>query len=168
MTGKSKSSALGLLLTFGLIFALILGFHAVNRRLAAGAKEGSSQASNAQVIQYNRTVELEFMTTTVRENPFIFYPAKNALTVHPGQSTRAYFYVQNRTNQPQRFFTVASSAPSSLARYVVRLDDFSAKSITVPAGETLKLPVDVLIDDTLPAGAKLLTLNYSLFPGSNP
>lgn len=162
MSEHKKGSALSALVVFGLIFALIFGMHTVNRRLAK-EERGAGQAS--MVVQADRSVELDFMTTNMQASPLLFYPEKNTLMVHPGQAARAYFYLENSSDQPQTFFSVASSAPRRLAAYLVRLDDFSAKNITVPAGQTVKLAVDVLVDPKLPTAAKLLTLNYSWYPG---
>lgn len=159
---KNKRSVGGFAMVVALMLAAALALHSMYQRVTGiwGHTDlGSSQAS--ALVQSDRDVTVEFMTTSAKANPFIFYPAVNELSVHPGQVTRAYFYVENHSDQPQVFSGVAAVAPSNLARYLARVDDFSAKHITVPAGQTIKLPVDFFVDTKTPSGIKLLTLNYT-------
>lgn len=161
---KNAKHGLTLFLIVLIVFVFVLYFFLHHFALSV---MNNSAAPSANIIQYNRNVTVEFSTTSARANPFIFYPAKNEITLHPGQQVRAYFYVQNRTDEAQSFLALASSAPSNSARYLSRFDDFSAKNITVAGGQTLKLFVDLSVDTHIPSGANLVTLNYTLFPSGN-
>lgn len=166
---KNKRSAGGIAIACILMFIFAFVLRSMYYCMAnmLGINGHATQTHGTQVVQYDRNVIVEFTTTTARENPFIFYAGANEVTVHPGQTTRAYFYVQNPTDQDHSFLSVASAAPGPLSRYLARVEDFSAKKITVPAGKTVKLSVDFFVDTQVPDWGKLLTLNYTLFPSTD-
>lgn len=159
---KNKRSLASLAVVVALMLVAILALNSIYQRMRGSwSPSNSSSHQVSALVQNDRDITVEFMTTSAKANAFIFYPAVNEVSVHPGQVTRAYFYLENHSDQPQVFLGVATVAPSNLSHYLARVDDFSAKNITVPAGQTLKLPVDFFVDTQTPKGIKLLTLNYT-------
>lgn len=145
------------------VIIIVIALFAVGFYFYKHGLSGASYApTNAPQIQYDRNVSVNFTTSTLQSNPFMFYPAQNAITVHPGQYQTVYFYIKNLQDKPEQFRIWPTVSPEFVSEYLARTSDFSVRIIQIEPLQTLKLSSTFFVDTHLPANDKSLTLNYML------
>lgn len=118
-------------------------------------------AVNTQVDK-SRWVTLEFDANT-HGMPWAFAPVQRSVRVHPGEMTQVAFEIKNNGNATLVGQAIPSYGPKHGAAFVKKLECFCFKQQVLAAGESRQMPVQFVIDGSLPASVTTLTLSYTFF-----
>ena len=126
-----------------------------------------SAVINTQVDK-SRWVTLEFDANT-HGMPWRFAPLQRSVRVHPGEMAQVDFEIENNGNSTLVGQAIPSYGPKHSAAFVKKLECFCFKQQVLAAGETRRMPVQFVIDGSLPASVTTLTLSYTFFevPAAN-
>ena len=126
-----------------------------------------SAVINTQVDK-SRWVTLEFDANT-HGMPWRFAPLQRSVRVHPGEMAQVDFEIENNGNSTLVGQAIPSYGPKHSAAFVKKLECFCFKLQVLAAGETRRMPVQFVIDGSLPASVTTLTLSYTFFevPAAN-
>ena len=119
--------------------------------------------SEAPVIDKNRLVTVQFLSTLNEQMPWEFKPTTRTVKVHPGQSTKIEYMVRNTTDQAMVGQAVPSVAPGLAAAYFQKTECFCFTEQKLEAGEERLMPVIFIVDSSLPEDLNELTLSYTFF-----
>ncbi len=116
---------------------------------------------NTQVDK-SRWVTLEF-DANVHGMPWQFAPVQRSVRVHPGEMTQVAFDIKNNGNNTLVGQAIPSYGPKHSAAFVKKLECFCFKQQVLAAGESRQMPVQFVVDGSLPASVTTLTLSYTFF-----
>ena len=119
--------------------------------------------SEAPVIDKNRLVTVQFLSTLNEQMPWEFKPTTRTVKVHPGESTKIEYMVRNTTDQAMVGQAVPSVAPGLAAAYFQKTECFCFTEQKLEAGEERLMPVIFIVDSSLPEDLNELTLSYTFF-----
>jgi len=119
--------------------------------------------TNAQVIDEERSVRVQFLSTNAAGMVWEFAPLENELEVHPGASMEMRYIAYNPTDKPMSAQAVPSVAPARAAAYFHKTECFCFTQQVLQPGERIEMPVRFIVDRDLPADVRHLTLAYTLF-----
>jgi cytochrome c oxidase assembly protein subunit 11 len=121
----------------------------------------AAEVVNTQV-DTSRWVTMEFDSNSHGLN-WTFSPVQRSVRVHPGQMVQVEYDVRN--NGPTAIVgqAIPSYGPKHAASYVKKLECFCFKQQPLQAGEAKRMPVQFIIDGTLPADINTITLSYTFF-----
>ena len=128
--------------------------------LAARDGQNAQIARNTQ-IDTSRTVIVEFDAN--KQGAWRFKPHKNYIEVHPGELARVEYDLVNLESRSMAGQAIPSYAPMNAAQYLQKLECFCFQQQVLAAGETRQFPVLFVIDPSLPADVKTITLSYTFF-----
>lgn len=155
------------LFMFGFGFALVPLYGAICRLTGLNGKGGANLqvAADAapQVVDANRTIKVEFVTTVNGGRGWSFRPEQSAVEVHPGQMLTVYFDATNEQDQNVVGQARFSAAPWSAAGFVRKTECFCFRQQPFKAGEARRMPVRFTLDPALPADVDTVTFSYTLF-----
>ena len=118
-------------------------------------------STNTQVDK-SRWVTLEF-DANAHGMPWQFAPLQRSVRVHPGEMAQVDFEITNDGKTTLVGQAIPSYGPKHGAAFVKKLECFCFKQQVLAAGETRRMPVQFVIDATLPASVTTLTLSYTFF-----
>jgi cytochrome c oxidase assembly protein subunit 11 len=152
-------------LAFGFSFSLIPLYRiacekVLGIRLERTAAEGvaaTKQAPDARVI----TVQFDGGVNS--KLPWQFAPNQLTMTVHPGEQYEATYKAVNTSTRAIVGSAVPSVAPARASGYFSKTECFCFTAQTLQAGETRDMPVRFIVDPSLPADVKTITLSYTFF-----
>ena len=130
---------------------------------ANGKTAGQFTVTEAQEIDKQRLVTIQFLTSNNADMPWKFRPKKRMLKVHPGELNSTAFYVRNLTNKTMVAQAVPSVSPFHAAEYLHKTECFCFDQQQLAQGEEMDMPLRFIIDADLPKDVKTLTLSYTLF-----
>lgn len=150
---------------FGFGYALVPLYNVFCDITGLNGKTGRLSVANAQalVIDRDRSVTVEFVTSTSGSLPWDFKPTVAKISVHPGEQTEAMFVAVNHAQYPITGHAVPSVAPNSAAKYFNKTECFCFTQQKLAAGEAKEMPVRFVVDPKLPAHVRTLTLAYTFF-----
>ena len=122
-----------------------------------------TEYTQAPVIDKNRLVKVQFISSLNEEMPWVFKPVTNTVMVHPGESTKIEYLVRNTTNRTIVGQAVPSVAPGLAAAYFQKTECFCFTEQKLEAGEERLMPVIFVVDSSLPKELNDLTLSYTFF-----
>lgn len=125
------------------------------------ANTSQKEVANTQVDKA-RWITLEFDTNT-HDVPWQFKPLQRSVRVHPGAMTQVEFEVQNNGTAPMVGQAIPSYGPKQAQQYVKKLECFCFRRQVLAPGEKRQMPVQLVIDPSLPASINTLTLSYTFF-----
>lgn len=128
-----------------------------------GKTRGSAVAMAETGVDTTRTVQVEFISTTMPGMPWEFSAGQPRVTVHPGEIATVHFRVRNMTASTITGQAVPSVSPGKAASHLQKLDCFCFKQQTLAPGEVRDMPVSFIVDRRLPDDVSALTLSYSFF-----
>ncbi|GAA5178493.1 cytochrome c oxidase assembly protein [Niveibacterium umoris] len=128
----------------------------VNRLLSA-----DTPAANTQV-DVTRLVAMEF-DANAHAVPWRFTPERASLDIHPGALVRVNYVLENTTDRAIVGQAVPSYGPRFAAQYVKKLDCFCFRQQKLAPRERRVMPVVFVVDPSLPADVKTVTLSYTFF-----
>ncbi|MBM3341685.1 MAG: cytochrome c oxidase assembly protein [Betaproteobacteria bacterium] len=119
------------------------------------------ELSNTQ-IDKSRWITLEF-DANIHGMPWRFAPVQRSVRVHPGEMTHVVFEIKNNGATPMVGQAIPSYGPKHAAEFVKKLECFCFTQQALGAGETRQMPVQFVIDPSLPASVNTVTLSYTFF-----
>ena len=130
---------------------------------ANGKTAGQFTVTEAQEIDEERLVTIQFLTSNNADMPWEFRPEKRMLKIRPGELNSTAFYVRNLTNKTMVAQAVPSVSPFHAAEYLHKTECFCFDQQQLAQGEEMDMPLRFIIDADLPEDVKTLTLSYTLF-----
>ncbi len=113
-------------------------------------------------IDKSRWVTLEFDSNAHRLD-WDFRPVQRSVRVHPGEMIQIEYEVRNNGDKAIVGQAIPSYAPKHSAPYVKKLECFCFRQQPLQAGEGKRMPVQFVVDSTLPADVNTITLSYTFF-----
>ena len=171
MTGKAARTAgigkmlLAALAAFAFTFSLVPLYRIACEKVfgirldntAASADAGAGVAAEA------RMVTVEFDGGVNSSLPWSFRPNQARMQVQVGQQYETTYYAHNDGDRPIVGTATPSVAPARASGYFAKTECFCFTAQTLAAGETRDMPVRFIIDPSLPADVKTITLSYTFF-----
>ena len=121
----------------------------------------SAKVSNTQV-DTSRWVTLEF-DANIHGMPWQFAPVQRSVRVHPGEMAQVDFEIRNTGTTTMAGQAIPSYGPKQVASFVKKLECFCFKQQVLAAGESRVMPVQFVLDPSLPANVTTVTLSYTFF-----
>lgn len=122
---------------------------------SAGAQDGPPVT--------DRTVTIEFMSTTPSIGDWQFRPETGGLKAQPGKLYEAKFLAKNLRSQPVTAQAIPNIAPSQATRYFQKTECFCFTPQHFESEQTRELVVRFIVDPKLPVNIDRLTLGYSMY-----
>lgn len=121
----------------------------------------AAAVENTQVDK-SRWITMEF-DSNVHDMAWDFSPVQRSVRVHPGEMIQVEFDVRNNGTQAIVGQAIPSYGPKHAAPHVKKLECFCFKQQPLQAGESKRMPVQFVVDSTLPADVNTITLSYTFF-----
>ncbi|MEN1941916.1 cytochrome c oxidase assembly protein [Luteimonas sp. MJ246] len=173
MTGKrSNTAGIGkMVLAAGVAFAFtfslvplyriacekVFGIRLDNTAVDAGTAATAGAAAEA------RMVTVEFDGGVNSSLPWSFRPNQARMQVQVGQQYETTYYAHNDSERAIVGTATPSVAPARASGYFAKTECFCFTAQTLTAGETRDMPVRFIIDPSLPADVKTITLSYTFY-----
>jgi len=149
-------------LMFGFGFALVPFYEklcqvtGINNLLKPAAEVVNTQ------VDTSRWVTLEFDANS-HGLEWDFRPVQRSVRVHPGEMVQIEYEVRNNGAKAIVGQAIPSYGPKHAAPYVKKMECFCFRQQPLQAGESKRMPVQFVVDGTLPADLKTITLSYTFF-----
>ena len=130
-------------------------------QLVLYAPNGAAAVVNTQVDK-SRWVTLEF-DANAHGLQWDFKPVQRSVRVHPGEMIQIEYDVRNNGAEAIVGQAIPSYGPKHAAPFVKKMECFCFKQQPLQAGEAKRMPVQFVIDSTLPASVNTITLSYTFF-----
>ena len=150
------------LVMFGFGFALVPFYEKIcevtglNNLLQADTLTENTQVDTARWI----TVELDANT---RGLPWKFRPLQSNVRIHPGELVQVMYEVTNTSNREINGQAIPSYSPQLLAKHLKKLECFCFSKQVLKPNETRQMPVQFMIEPSLPADFNTVTISYTFF-----
>jgi len=133
-----------------------------------GKTDDVAYSGDVMVVDDNRKIKVDFMTSLNESMPWDFKPLQHSVTVHPGQPTQVSFMVRNKTDRDMIGQAIPSIAPGLAAGYFKKTECFCFTEQKLKAGEEKEMPVVFIVDPAIDKDIHEITLSYTFFikPGS--
>ncbi len=148
-------------------YALVPIYNSLCQAFGINGKPNLTPELPASSIQYDRSVNVEFVTSENKGLPWIFYPKVQKMTVHPGESARIVYYAENNSDHTMVIQAIPSITPGIAAKYFKKTECFCFTQQTLKAHEKMDLSILFHLDPRLPEDIHTLTLAYTLFDVTN-
>ena len=117
------------------------------------------------------TVMIRF-DTNVRDLPMVFRAEQTVQKVRIGETGMAYFDVTNTSDQPIKARAGYNVVPEHTGPYFQKLQCFCFDEQVIPAGGTMKFPIQYFVapelaTDAEARGATEITLSYTFYPSKD-
>jgi cytochrome c oxidase assembly protein subunit 11 len=126
-----------------------------------GSAYGAQNAPINSQVDLTRNVTVEFDANA--RGPWEFHPARNAVTVHPGEMTTVMYEFRNTQARTMTAQAIPSYAPGVAQSHFTKVECFCFTQHTLAPGESKTWPVVFYVDDKLPRDVKTITLSYTFF-----
>ena len=114
-------------------------------------------------VDHSREVKVQFIANHNNQMPWLFSPEFSRLTVNPGAANTTFFYAKNPLTKAMTAQAIPSVSPSRAAEYFHKTECFCFNQQHLAAGEEAEMGLQFIVDKTLPADIKTITLSYTLF-----
>jgi cytochrome c oxidase assembly protein subunit 11 len=131
--------------------------------------EISQTMVDANEVDTDRIVTVEFDTNVNPALPWKFKAAEYKQRVHPGEIAKAVFVVENTSNIAITGQAIPSVAPAEASLYFNKTECFCFTTQKLEPGESKEMIVRYVVGSELPEKISTMTLSYTFFkaPGSN-
>jgi len=147
---------------FGFGFALVPFYEKIcevtglNNLLQADTLTEETRVDTARWV----TVELDANT---RGLPWQFRPLQSNIRVHPGELVQVMYEVKNNSDREINGQAIPSYSPQLLAKHLKKLECFCFSKQVLKPNETRQMPVQFMIEPTLPTDFNTVTISYTFF-----
>ncbi len=171
MSGKASNTAgigkmlLAAALAFAFTFSLVplyriacekvFGIRLDNTAADAGALAGAADGARMVTVEFDGGVNSAL--------PWSFRPNEARMRVRVGEQYETTYFAHNNGQRPIVGTATPSVAPARASGYFAKTECFCFTAQTLAAGETRDMPVRFIIDPSLPADVKTITLSYTFF-----
>ncbi|WP_449280066.1 cytochrome c oxidase assembly protein [Luteimonas changyuni] len=135
----------------------VFGIRLDNTAVDAGTAAAAGAAAEA------RMVTVEFDGGVNSSLPWSFRPNQARMQVQVGQQYETTYYAHNDAGRAIVGTATPSVAPARASGYFAKTECFCFTAQTLAAGETRDMPVRFIIDPSLPADVKTITLSYTFY-----
>jgi len=125
--------------------------------------EISAESVSSLVIDYDRTVVVQFDTNVNSALPWKFKARDKTLLVHPGEVTEAVFIAVNTSSAEITGQAVPSVSPSQASLFFNKTECFCFSRQTLAGYEQKEMVVRFVVETGLPKKISTLTLSYTFF-----
>jgi cytochrome c oxidase assembly protein subunit 11 len=126
-----------------------------------GSAYGAQNAPINSQVDLTRNVTVEFDANA--RGPWEFHPARNAVTVHPGEMTTVMYEFKNTQARTMTAQAIPSYAPGVAQAHFTKVECFCFTQHTLAPGESKTWPVVFYVDSKLPKDVRTITLSYTFF-----
>jgi cytochrome c oxidase assembly protein subunit 11 len=162
ISGKLAVFALAM---FGFGYALVPLYDVLCDVTGLNGKTGEITAESVSelVVDYDRTVTIQFDTNVNGALPWKFKAVDKKLVVHPGEVTEAVFVAVNTSAAEVTGQAVPSVAPAQASLFFNKTECFCFSRQTLAAHEQKEMVVRFVVEADLPKKISTLTLSYTFF-----
>ncbi len=114
-------------------------------------------------IDTTRLVTVEFDSNLRSDLPWSFRPLEASVSVHPGQLTTVVYEVRNNSGRPITGQAIPSYGPPVAGKHFKKLECFCFTQQTLAPGEVRQMPVQFVLDRSMPGELNTITLSYTFF-----
>ncbi|QSA98766.1 cytochrome c oxidase assembly protein [Methylococcus sp. EFPC2] len=149
---------------FGFGFALV-PFYDVFCDLTGlnGKVKSEASADGGYQVDANREVNLEFVTSVNGDTPLKFRAEQAKIKIHPGQFYTVKFYAENTSDRGLIGQAIPSVAPGTASPLLKKAQCFCFTAQKFEPHQEREMPVRFVVDPSLPADVKDMTLSYTFF-----
>ena len=152
------------LLAFGFTFSLVPLYRiACEKVFGIRLEQGPVAATRAQADPNGRWVTVQFDGGVNSKLPWKFAPEQRSMQVQVGRQYQALYFARNAADRAIVGSAVPSVAPARASGYFNKTECFCFTAQTLAAGESRDMPVRFIVDPSLPAGVKTITLSYTFY-----
>lgn len=150
-------------LMFGFGYALVPIYRHICEALGINVLSQTGKADRVEntQIDYSRTVTVEFDANA--RGPWDFKPAKNYVTVHPGELVTVNYTFRNKQDRTMAAQAIPSYAPKQATAHFQKFECFCFNEYTLKPGEEKEWPVVFVVSNKLPKDVRTITLSYTFF-----
>ncbi len=131
--------------------------------LGINGKTGGRYEAAAIVVDTERTVTVQFITTNNQNMPWDFGPSQTMMKVNPGAVNDTVFLARNPRPYAMIAQAIPSISPSRAARYFHKTECFCFEQQPLEAGQSVEMPLQFIVDQDLPQDIGTITLSYTIF-----
>ena len=152
------------LLAFGFTFSLVPLYRiACEKVFGIRLEQGPVAATRDQADPHARWVTVQFDGGVNSKLPWKFAPEQRSMQVQVGRQYQALYFARNAADRAIVGSAVPSVAPARASGYFNKTECFCFTAQTLAAGESRDMPVRFIVDPSLPAGVKTITLSYTFY-----
>ena len=151
------------LLMFGMGFAIAPYYDAVCNFFGISGRVKEASAEQALSVDESRQISLEFVTVVNGQMPLRFRAETGKLKIHPGQYYTVNFYAENTSDKKLIGRAIPTISPSWTSAYLKKTECFCFYDQVFEPHKERKMPVRFVVDPTVPADTKEMTLSYTFF-----
>lgn len=155
---------------FGFGYALVPLYDVFCDVTGLNGKTGeiSAESVSELVIDYDRTVTVQFDTNINSALPWKLKAVDKKLVVHPGELTEAVFIAVNTSSSEVTGQAVPSVSPSQASLFFNKTECFCFTRQTLAGHEQKEMVVRFVVETGLPKKISTLTLSYTFFVAQEP
>ena len=152
------------LIAFGFTFSLVPLYRiACEKVFGIRLEQGPVAATRDQADPHARWVTVQFDGGVNSKLPWKFAPEQRSMQVQVGRQYQALYFARNAADRAIVGSAVPSVAPARASGYFNKTECFCFTAQTLAAGESRDMPVRFIVDPSLPAGVKTITLSYTFY-----
>ena len=150
---------------FGFGYAMVPLYYRLCEATGIGGKTGRTdvQAAASIGVDRSRTVTVEFMGASASGLPWEFRPMVPRMEVHPGETYEVKYYVRNQSGEKIVAQAIPSVTPYFASTSFKKIECFCFTQQSLTPGESREMPVRFVVEPTLDASVKTVTLSYAFF-----
>jgi len=128
-----------------------------------GSTTGRIEAASllTSKIDINRTITVEFDSTTNAELPWEFYPMVKKIQIHPGEIKEVSYFVKNNSDKAIIAQAIPGITPWQATSHFNKTECFCFTQQKLEPGESKEMPLKFVIDANLPEDFNTITLSYT-------
>jgi len=155
-------------LMFGFCFAMVPLYSVICKTTGINTSVPSAQLvtkanSTEEVPDLSREIIVQFVTVDHMGLPWDFYPRIKSVKVHPGETTKVFFYAKNTTDRDMTVQAIPSITPPESMGHFHKIECFCFKQQTLRAHTDKDMPLIFNISKDIPKEVHVITLAYTLF-----
>lgn len=147
---------------FGFGFALVPFYEKICQVTGINDLIKPAVAVENTQVDKSRLITLEF-DANAHGLEWDFKPVQRSVRVHPGEMIQVEYDVRNNGANAIVGQAIPSYGPKHAAPFVKKMECFCFKQQPLQAGEAKRMPVQFVIDSTLPDSVNTITLSYTFF-----
>lgn len=164
----AKKLVIVALLMFGFGYALVPIYDVLCDITGQNIKVQESATNEvAMVVDENRDVTVEFVTSINESTPLQFSAETRSMKIHPGQYYTVNFYAKNNLPVELKAQAIPSITPGLAEEFFNKVQCFCFELQTFAPHEEKTMPVRFVVNPKLPERYKTITLSYTFFDRTN-
>lgn len=113
-------------------------------------------------VDKTRLVTIEFDANT-RGLPWEFKALQRTARIHPGEPVTVMYEITNNSERELIAQAIPSYSPRNLEKYLKKFECFCFTKQVLKPNETRQMPVQFVIEPSLPVDLQTVTISYTFF-----